>query len=484
MNKMKIPILIFITFALHSAGTFAQRSGLVSPGTDTMSVLMNSAQKELEKSIAELNQLRDQIANEKLPLAQELTTLEDDLTKQRNQYESITRSVDNSNLELAGIRSENKARLDELTYIGNLLDEYARSFESKVNVSELQYCGEKLNSAKQATENTTLSLQDKLVKQNDFVVLSVERIANMVGGHRFNGIGVSPDGNIEDGQYAIIGPVGLFASKTGNLSGLAIPQTGSDKPLIRPLEGEIQTGISSLVNTGEGVFPFDPSRGVALKALVQKTSLYQIFKKGGPIMWPLLFIAVIAILTVFERILFIIVETRRRDPKAMERFFSEVSKGNMENALSISMKSRFHVLHTLGYALSHKEKSLANALTYAQEQELKRFRRGIPILDTVITLAPLLGLLGTVTGMMGSFSLIGGELSAPGAITGGIAEALIATAFGLGIAITSLIPFNYLNTKMEEARIEIETAANQLELLVQPILETSCMTNPARVVYR
>lgn len=99
---------------------------------------------------------------------------------------------------------------------------------------------------------------------------------------------------------------------------------------------------------------------------------------------------------------------------------------------------------------------------------MKRFRRGIPILDTIITLAPLFGLLGTVTGMMGSFSLIGGELSTPGAITGGIAEALIATAFGLGIAITSLIPFNFLNTKMETARMEIETAAMQLELIMRP----------------
>ena len=69
---------------------------------------------------------------------------------------------------------------------------------------------------------------------------------------------------------------------------------------------------------------------------------------------------------------------------------------------------------------------------------------------------------------MGSFSLIGGELSAPGAITGGIAEALIATAFGLGIAITALIPFNLLNTKMEEARLEIELAATQLELMMHP----------------
>jgi len=70
--------------------------------------------------------------------------------------------------------------------------------------------------------------------------------------------------------------------------------------------------------------------------------------------------------------------------------------------------------------------------------------------------------------MMGSFSLIGGDLSAPGAITGGIAEALIATAFGLGIAITSLLPFNFLNARTEEARHELESAATQLELMVHP----------------
>ena len=101
-------------------------------------------------------------------------------------------------------------------------------------------------------------------------------------------------------------------------------------------------------------------------------------------------------------------------------------------------------------------------------EELERAARFLPVLDTIITLAPLLGLLGTVTGMMRSFSLIGGELSAPGAITGGIAEALIATAFGLGIAITALIPFNFLNSRVEEARHELDAAAGRTELLLHP----------------
>ena len=72
--------------------------------------------------------------------------------------------------------------------------------------------------------------------------------------------------------------------------------------------------------------------------------------------------------------------------------------------------------------------------------------------------------LDTVTGMIHSFGLIAGELDAPAAITGGIAEALIATAFGLGVAILSLLPFNYLNARLEEARHEIQDAASHVEL--------------------
>ena len=129
--------------------------------------------------------------------------------------------------------------------------------------------------------------------------------------------------------------------------------------------------------------------------------------------------------------------------------------------------SRDAVVTTLGYALEHRDQSLGHALTYAETRTMKRYRRGIAVLDTVITLAPLLGLLGTVTGMMASFGTIGGELSSPGAITGGISEALIATAFGLCIAIVCLLPFNYLNNRIEGLENEMLGAGEQLKLLVE-----------------
>lgn len=455
---MKITNTILGVLFLASVG-FAQQ-------TETIGSLSRSAEQELQKSIQELNTLREQIAGEKLPLAQELTATEERVTQLRRDHEKVARLVDAGNLEIATIKAEMKARQDELSYIGNILDEYARTFESKVNVSEMQNIGHAIESAKQASENTGLTMPEKFSRQLAFATLSVKRLFEAIGGMRFPGLGVDLQGAVADGQFAIIGPVALFRAASG-AAGLVVPQSGSNKPLIRPLEGSMQLGLAALVADGEGTLPLDPSLGGALKALVQKTNLVDIFVKGGPIMWPLLLASILALGTVIERVFFLMSEGRKRNRKALEQFFADVQKGDMEGAIETSKSTGDFVVRTLGYALEHKEQSLPNAILYAQGKELKRFRRGIPILDTVITLAPLLGLLGTVTGMMASFAVIGGELSAPGAITGGIAEALIATAFGLGIAILSLLPFNFLNTKLDEAQHEIDSAAAQLELLVK-----------------
>ncbi|MEI6787174.1 MAG: MotA/TolQ/ExbB proton channel family protein [bacterium] len=200
--------------------------------------------------------------------------------------------------------------------------------------------------------------------------------------------------------------------------------------------------------------------------LVERGNLFELFRKGGPIMWPLFCAALLSLGTVLERAGFFTLERFRRNASEQRKFMAALRDGDTEQAVAISAGSRFYVVRVLGYALSHSGSALEGAIQYAKERELHRYRRGIPMLDTVITLAPLLGLLGTVTGMMASFSLIGGELGAPGAITGGIAEALIATAFGLGIAITSLIPFNLMNQKLETATQEIEEAASAMMTLL------------------
>ena len=101
---------------------------------------------------------------------------------------------------------------------------------------------------------------------------------------------------------------------------------------------------------------------------------------------------------------------------------------------------------------------------------MHRLKCYLPLLDTVITLAPLLGLLGTITGMISAFGLVSASgLGQPHAITGGVAEALIATATGLAIAILTLIPYNYFRAKVEAITQLMEQRATRLELLFQSL---------------
>ena len=170
---------------------------------------------------------------------------------------------------------------------------------------------------------------------------------------------------------------------------------------------------------------------------------------------------------VIERLYFILRERWRREPAVVAAIFADAEAGHLDAAAKCGAGSRDFVARVLTFALEHRDVSFSNALLQASNRELQRYNWGLPMLDTIITLAPLEGLFGTVTGMIHAFGLLGAsELGAPTAITGGIAEALIATAFGLLIAMVALLPFNYRNARLEQARQEIENAASHLELLL------------------
>ncbi len=202
--------------------------------------------------------------------------------------------------------------------------------------------------------------------------------------------------------------------------------------------------------------------------------MIELFLKGGPMMWPILAVSLTALTVVVERLIFAVREKRLRQPEVVGAMLACVERDDAAGALRAGRGSGDFVARTLLYALEHRERSVSDALLRAAGRELQRFNRGLSVLDTIVTLAPLLGLLGTVTGMIHSFSLLGGtELGAPQAITGGIAEALIATAFGIAVAVLALIPLNTLNAMLEKARHDLQDAASHLELFLtrRPVAE-------------
>ncbi|HEY9248779.1 MAG TPA: MotA/TolQ/ExbB proton channel family protein [Rariglobus sp.] len=195
----------------------------------------------------------------------------------------------------------------------------------------------------------------------------------------------------------------------------------------------------------------------------------ELFAHGGPIMWPILIVSFLAVTVVVERTIFLIRENSTREPEVVEKMLEYVEVRDTAGAVALGRKSRDYVARILVYALTHKEHSLPNAFMRAANRELARFQQGMAWLDTCITAAPLLGLLGTVTGMMATFGALGeGDIGASaGKITGGVGEALIATACGLVIAIIGLFPYNILSARIESAKHDISDASNALEVIIK-----------------
>ena len=203
-------------------------------------------------------------------------------------------------------------------------------------------------------------------------------------------------------------------------------------------------------------------------AFLMNMTTMELFHAGGYIMWPILILSLVGVTVVTERVLFTLREMKNRNPEVVERMLEKVEAGDFDGAIALGRETNDYIARIMIYTLSHRETSLQNAFIRSSNSELTRFGQGMPTLDTCITAAPYLGLIGTITGMMTTFGSMEGDIaSAASKITGGVAEALIATACGIAIAVIGLLPFNYLNARWENARHEVEDAGNALEIIIK-----------------
>jgi len=192
------------------------------------------------------------------------------------------------------------------------------------------------------------------------------------------------------------------------------------------------------------------------------------FYQGGPIMYPLLLCSIISLTLIIERGIFWIRETRNRKRQLLDDLMTLVEKNDFTEAKRITGDTKDFVIRVMVCGMVHREFSLRDALEMSADEEIARMRRYLPVLDTMITLSPLLGILGTVTGIIYSFHMLGTVgVEHPAMITEGISQALITTAFGLIIAIFSLIPYNYFLSKIEKASLEIEKYGTNLEIIFE-----------------
>jgi biopolymer transport protein ExbB len=193
-------------------------------------------------------------------------------------------------------------------------------------------------------------------------------------------------------------------------------------------------------------------------------AIFSIIIKGGIVMIPLLTCSLISLALTIERIIF---WNKLKSQDALQQVLVLAEKGEFEQAMKLGRSSEQPIGRVLASGLAHRNPAPAKAMEAAAQAEIPVLKRRLGVLDTIVTLAPLLGLLGTVVGMIGSFDVMSeAGLGQPHAVTGGVAEALIATATGLLIAILTLVSYNYFTARAEREMDRMEHLSSSLELLL------------------
>lgn len=198
--------------------------------------------------------------------------------------------------------------------------------------------------------------------------------------------------------------------------------------------------------------------------------MIDLFFRGGPVMYPLLACSILVLTVIIERLLFWITVDIRRNRKLIEDVLELCRQGDWEAVRFKVSSSKDFIIRVLVSGILHREFSMTKAMEATAAEEIQNMRRYMGILDTMITVAPLLGIFGTVIGIITSFEALGTSgIDQPQAVTVGIAQALITTAAGLGIAILSVFPYNYYNSRVEKAVLNIEKYATSLEIVYEKL---------------
>jgi biopolymer transport protein ExbB len=288
MHRVTLLLLGFL--ALAPAGSLT-----VAVQAQTLEHMAAGVHQDLSEALAELSALREQIDAERLPMARQLTALEDEVLSRRRDYDRAQRQADNRLVALGELRREvEKARVDA-RFLSALLTEYVTRFETRIHVCEVPRYKTEIATAKTGATQTDLAPAERLQKQLTLLDVASARLDGLIGGDRFAGRALTPAGRLESGQFALVGPLAFFASAESPNAGVAELRLGSAQPRSLELGARPGIAIRALAGTGSGVVPIDATLGNALKIAEKRDSLVAHVMKGGPVMIPILLLGLVAV---------------------------------------------------------------------------------------------------------------------------------------------------------------------------------------------
>lgn len=458
--------LVASTSALGQASSpqdVTSQGSATAPSGESFDAAAKTVRQQLEESMAELAALRERVAAEMIPLSKRLSELETQLVQARADLQQANRVLGQRAVDLSPLRDDTAKRREQVSYLSNLLGEYIRNLESGLHITELQRYRDGIDDAKLAADNATLSSKQVFEVQAALLEQSLDRLFDAAGGARFEGTAVDPTGVVKEGTFVKLGPAAIFRSSDGLSVGTAEQRLGSLEPSVIPFESpEDREAASTLVTASAGSFPLDPTLGNAHKVESTQESLIEHIRKGGPVMVPIFALAGAALLVVLVKWLSMMF-VRKPSQRRVKSVLAAVARRDKEGAAREANAMGGPTGRMLATGVEHlgEPRELIEEVMYETVLATRlRLNRWLPFVAICASSAPLLGLLGTVTGIMNTFSLITvfgtGDVKT---LSSGISEALITTEYGLIVAIPSLLLHAFLSRKARGIVDQMEKSA-------------------------
>lgn len=446
----KLSLVFVLAFGMWTAIATAQ----------SFQAATSNARQELERAQTEYRTLTEEIAKAKLPLIEQIDLLQSQVRDRAAALNEFVREQVNLSRNQVELDREVRARQVESQFISGRLRDYSRSFLFRVHPSELQQYEEPVQKGNDRVEGGSLTLAEEMETRLEVVGMAVERLDRILGGTIYEGSALSVGGGKIDGRYALLGPSALFAATDGSIAGVTTPVTeqGVKPTVVDTGQGE---GIRNLIENKEGLVPMDPT-GKALKIGQSKDSVAEHLAKGGIVGYWIVALGILGLLIAAFK-WFEISRFNVPQPQQIDSILDDLLQGKTEEAEqeARSIPGTAGEMMLVGVQNFHRKRRALEELLYEKLLAIRpKLERFLPFLAVTAAAAPLMGLLGTVMGMIKTFKLIT-EFGTGDAksLSTGISEALVTTELGLIVAIPVLIVHGIL-VRMARGRIgRMEAAA-------------------------
>ena len=460
--------LPFSSFALAlvclSSTTFGQEKDIAD--------LANQMESRVEQSLQKYRVLQEEIAAEKVPLIQLINELENQVIEMRGQMRSIRSGEERAREELRAQRSLTGDLRTQNDYVSGLFAQYLNTYEGRLNIAEDQRLSALLNPYREAIELAGPGTQEAREKRTEAVEICLQRLELISGGYSFGGQAIDQAGEILEGDVIVFGPAAFFREKSGREVGTLNYRPGAIEPAVSTLEGAFGESLRNYGSSGQFNLPLDASMGKAASLEKASDNWREHIEKGGVVGYLIIGMGILALLLAGVKLIdFSALNVSI--PSNLASTAAAAVEGNLEKANEQIAKSKpwMKAMLTEGAAHANEDRELMEdhmiSVILHRKPRLERF---LPWLAVTAAATPLMGLLGTVVGMIKTFTLItifgSGD---PKALSSGISEALVTTELGLVVAIPTLIIHGTL-LRLAKRRISaMELAATEFSKIVNKL---------------